>query len=227
MIKTETIPVYGMMCEHCVKAVTLALTGLEGVQKVEVALAENSATVTFDDALTGPDRFRDAVIEEGYSPVPVEPSEPPLAEPVEAAPALPDTITSTFTVQGMHCVNCAAAIEKGFRNFAGVGRAVVNFPLERLTIEHAPSVSEQDIIAKVRDLGYGASPGISFKEDASLAPKEKFRFLFALCCTVPLVAFMYFMPFGHLATQYVMFALASLVQAVSGRTFYEGAWHSL
>ena len=45
--------------------------------------------------------------------------------------------------------------------------------------------------------------------------------------TAPLVVFMYTMPFGHLATNYVMFALATLVQFVSGRSFYEGAYHSL
>ncbi len=32
-MKTETIPVYGMMCEHCVKAVTMALDDIEGVSK--------------------------------------------------------------------------------------------------------------------------------------------------------------------------------------------------
>ena len=35
------------------------------------------------------------------------------------------------------------------------------------------------------------------------------------------------MPFGHVGTNYAMFALATLVQVVSGRTFYEGAYHSL
>ena len=36
MIKTETIPVYGMMCEHCVKAVKMALEGIDGVTGTEV-----------------------------------------------------------------------------------------------------------------------------------------------------------------------------------------------
>ena len=31
MIRTETIPVYGMMCEHCVKAVKMALEDVDGV----------------------------------------------------------------------------------------------------------------------------------------------------------------------------------------------------
>ena len=53
MIRTETIPVYGMMCEHCVKAVTMALQDIDGVQGVQVSLEASSAAVTFDDAATG------------------------------------------------------------------------------------------------------------------------------------------------------------------------------
>ena len=72
MIRTETIPVYGMMCEHCVKAVTMALQALDGVQGVQVSLEANSATVTFDDGTASLEKFREAIIEEGYSLEPVQ-----------------------------------------------------------------------------------------------------------------------------------------------------------
>ena len=232
MIRTETIPVYGMMCEHCVKAVTMALQALDGVQGVQVSLEANSATVTFDDGTASLEKFREAIIEEGYSLEPVQqdvssPEEPP--PPVEARASAPaaDTVISHFSIQGMSCVNCSAAIEKGFRNYPGVIRATVNFAIEKLTVEHAPSVSPQAIIAKVKDLGYTASTEVMAKDDTAVARKEKFRFLFAACLTAPLVVLMYTMPFGHVGTNYAMFALATLVQIVSGRTFYEGAYHSL
>ena len=87
MIRTESIPVYGMMCEHCVKAVTMALQALNGVRSVLVSLEASSAAVTFDDAATGLEQFREAIIEEGYSlePVQDEVSSPEApAPPVEA-----------------------------------------------------------------------------------------------------------------------------------------------
>ena len=232
MIQTETIPVYGMMCEHCVKAVTLALQDIDGVQGVQVLIEANSATVTFDDEAASLEKFQEAIIEEGYSLEPVQPEAlfPEAPVPfVKAGANTPaaDTVISHFAIQGMSCVNCSAAIEKSFRGFPGISRATVNFAIEKLTVEHVPSVTPQDIIARVRDAGYDASTDMLARSDATLARREKFRFLFALSLTVPLVVFMYTMPFGHVGTNYAMFALATLVQIVSGRTFYEGAYHSL
>jgi P-type Cu+ transporter len=232
MITTTTIPVYGMMCEHCVKAVTMALQSLDGVQGVQVSLEASSATVTFDDGSAGLEKFREVIIDEGYSLEPVQEKEPPLeapATPAETesnAPAA-DTVISHFAIRGMSCVNCSAAIEKAFRNYPGVIKATVNFAIEKLTVEHSPSVCPQDIIAKVQDIGYAASADAMTKDDTAIARKEKFRFLFAACLTVPLVILMYTMPFGHIGTNYAMFAIATMVQIVSGRTFYEGAFHSL
>ena len=39
---------------------------------------------------------------------------------------------ATFTVTGMSCVNCAARIEKGLAETAGISRASVNFAMEEL-----------------------------------------------------------------------------------------------
>ena len=231
MIRTENITVYGMMCEHCVKAVTRALDALDGVKSVQVSLSGSSAKVTFDDARCDLEKCRAAILEEGYSLEPVQKavaSAEAQAPPVQAeAPASVDTIVSRFAIAGMSCVNCAAAIEKGFRHFPGVSSAAVNFALEKLTVEHRPAVTDQNIIDKVADCGYVAVPESESTNTTPVARREKFRFFFALACTAPLVALMYTMPFGHVGTNYCMFALATLVQLVSGRTFYAGAYHSL
>jgi Cu+-exporting ATPase len=226
MIQTETIPVYGMTCQHCVQAVTLALQALDGVEGVRVSLESNSATVTFDDGTASLEKFRKAITEEGYSLEPVQEGATFPAE-AEASASAAHTVISHFAICGMSCVNCAAAIEKGLRDYPGITSATVSFAIEKLTVEHMPSVSRQDIIAKVQDIGYTASADVRAKDDTDLARKEKFRFLFALCCTVPLVVLMYTMPFGHAGTNYALFALATLVQIVSGRTFYQGAYQSL
>ncbi|MBW1858924.1 MAG: heavy-metal-associated domain-containing protein [Deltaproteobacteria bacterium] len=39
-----TIKIKGMTCSHCVMAVTKALNGIEGIQKVNVDLSEGEAT---------------------------------------------------------------------------------------------------------------------------------------------------------------------------------------
>ena len=63
----------------------------------------------------------------------------------------------TFNIRGMTCVNCANTIEKGIGKLEGVKLASVNFATEKLTAEFDQSVlSQDDIIAKVKDLGYSA-----------------------------------------------------------------------
>jgi Cu+-exporting ATPase len=302
MIRTETIPVYGMMCGHCVKAVTMALEEIDGVSATEVSLENSSATITFDDNTTGPDSFKAAILEEGYFLEPQNDDGQAAPSPDADTPEnTTETVTSQFSLGGMSCVNCAAGIEKGFAGAAGIDKASVNFAIERLTVEHDQNITADDIVTRVaslgftaeplsdssspqvsfqiegmscvncaaaiekafarmpgiknatvnfslekgfveydgeqlsedavlqvvRDSGYGATKGATQTAKKTLAKKEKFRFLFALICTVPLVVLMYTMPFGHVGTNYAMFTLATLVQVVSGRTFYEGAYHSL
>ncbi len=51
----KTLKVEGMMCQHCVKHVTEALSGVEGVQGVEVSLEAGTATVTCADSVADDD----------------------------------------------------------------------------------------------------------------------------------------------------------------------------
>lgn len=66
MEKTVTIPVYGMSCEHCVRAVTSALSAIKGVKDVKVSLEDKSTQVVYDDELTNIGELESAIIEEGY-----------------------------------------------------------------------------------------------------------------------------------------------------------------
>jgi copper ion binding protein len=69
MTKT-TLQIRGMSCGHCVKGVTKALAGLEGVQVEQVQIG--SATVQYDPAKVTPDAMREAVADEGYEVTAVE-----------------------------------------------------------------------------------------------------------------------------------------------------------
>jgi copper chaperone len=44
----KTIKIKGMSCEHCVMAVTKALSGIDGIKNVQVSLKKGEAT--FDEA---------------------------------------------------------------------------------------------------------------------------------------------------------------------------------
>ena len=65
-METVELKVEGMDCQGCVKSVTRMLTGVAGVQSVDVSLEEARARVTFDPAKTGLAEFKKAVERAGY-----------------------------------------------------------------------------------------------------------------------------------------------------------------
>ena len=65
MSVTSTYTVTGMTCSHCVQAVTSELSGLPGVDTVQVDLGTGAVTVTSEAPLSA-DAVRAAVDEAGY-----------------------------------------------------------------------------------------------------------------------------------------------------------------
>ena len=61
----KTFNVKGMMCQNCVKHVTKALQGVEGVSEVSVSLENNQATVTCTDTVLD-QTLIDAIVDAGY-----------------------------------------------------------------------------------------------------------------------------------------------------------------
>jgi copper chaperone len=65
-MKQTILNVEGMSCNHCIKAVTDALTALEGVSGVDVDLAGKKVTVDYEEDKVSLESMRDAIEEEGY-----------------------------------------------------------------------------------------------------------------------------------------------------------------
>jgi copper chaperone len=65
-METVDLKVEGMDCQGCVKSVTRMLTGVSGVEKVDVSLEEGRARVTYDPAKAGVPEFKRAVERAGF-----------------------------------------------------------------------------------------------------------------------------------------------------------------
>lgn len=65
MVQT-TIRIEGMACEHCVKAVTRAVSALPGIMRVTVSLESKTAEVEYDAEQVTLDAIKAAIAEEGY-----------------------------------------------------------------------------------------------------------------------------------------------------------------
>ena len=70
--------------------------------------------------------------------------------------------TTTLDLTGMYCAACAGRIEKVLGATPGVESAYVNFATERATVAHDETATPvEQLIERVRDAGYGASPRAS------------------------------------------------------------------
>jgi copper chaperone len=65
-METVELKIEGLHCEGCVKSVTRMLTGIAGVDKVDVSLAEGKADVRYDPARAGVADFKRAVERAGF-----------------------------------------------------------------------------------------------------------------------------------------------------------------
>jgi len=59
--------VEGMSCEHCVKAVTKAVSDLAGTGNVKVDLKAGTASLEFDSSKTGLNEIKAAIEEAGFN----------------------------------------------------------------------------------------------------------------------------------------------------------------
>ncbi len=71
-------------------------------------------------------------------------------------------------ISGMHCAGCAAGIEGTLRGVDGVVSASVNFATSKGVFEYIPEkISKDEIINKIKELGYDASIDIEETEKKS------------------------------------------------------------
>jgi len=65
-MQTVELKVEGMDCQGCVKSVTRMLSGVAGVENVDVSLEQGRARIRYDPAKAGPGEFKRAIERAGY-----------------------------------------------------------------------------------------------------------------------------------------------------------------
>jgi len=66
-MEKKTVKINGMSCNHCVAAVTEALSGISGLEKIKVDLKSGNASFNYDPDKAGMDRIKAAIEEAGFS----------------------------------------------------------------------------------------------------------------------------------------------------------------
>ncbi len=167
-MKKAVLKIEDMTCEHCKNAVTKAISGVEGVSKVNVDLKKNQAEFEYDPETLDFDSIREAVEEAGYSVMGMGRSHSgDKAAPVKVhvSGEASDSKKCTIRVGGMTCASCATNIEKALRRVEGVTSANVNFAAESATVEYDPNaVDKKTLENTIADVGYKVlTDSITFK----------------------------------------------------------------
>ncbi|WP_458127137.1 heavy metal translocating P-type ATPase [Paenibacillus sp. Z3-2] len=214
-----TLHITGMTCAACSTRVEKGLSRMEGVQQANVNLAIEQATVSYDPKITNVSALRDKVEALGYGTV---------------------TESVDLNITGMTCAACSARIEKGLSRLPGVSQANVNLALETGHVEYAAgALKPSDIIAKIKQMGYGAEPQLTQEETTSVRERElqrkKWKWMISALLSIPLLWAMV----GHFSftsgiyvpelfmNPWFQLLLATPVQFVIGWQFYVGAYKAL
>ncbi|WP_457639774.1 cation transporter [Persephonella sp.] len=73
-----------------------------------------------------------------------------------------------LNISGMHCAGCVAGIEATLKNTEGIVSASVNLTTSKGIFEYDPSkITKEEIISKIKELGYDASEDLESFEKKS------------------------------------------------------------
>jgi len=200
----------GMSCASCVSHIEKALNAVEGVSKVSVNLATETAQITLAKAV---------------------PSEQ-LSAAVENAGYHVSTNTVRLKIGGMSCASCVGRIEKALQATPGVLAVSVNLATEIANIEVAKdAISNAELIAAISNAGYQATldteqARVKSDTKTSASSKEARAVIIGAILSAPLFLPMVFSVFGSqwMAPGWLQFLLATPVQFWLGARFYRAGW---
>jgi len=223
--RTVRLELTGLSCANCAGTVEDRVGSLDGVSSVDANYATEEGTVTYDPDTVSLRAVVDAVEDAGYGVV---------------------TETATVGITDMSCANCADSNETALLDTPGVVDADVNYATDEAQVTYLPSeTSMADLSGAIEDAGYtpvrGSGDDNEDDEARDVARNAEVRrqrnlTLFGAALSVPLLVFMldHLLDLGLIGESlagvpvgWVAFALATPVQAVLGRPFYENAYKAL
>jgi Cu+-exporting ATPase len=217
--RTASFGLTGMTCATCAQTITDSLSGLEGIEKADVNLATEKATVTYDPTKVNIEEMKKAVIDAGY-----------------------DVIINevALSIGGMSCASCASTVEEAVQELDGVLSASVNLATEKLTVRYDPQkVRVPQMKKAITDAGYEVLEAQDSDQEKDIRAKElhrqKILLYSALGLAIPIMALMLLMQFTSLGQDQflmdwgnlILFTVATPVQFVIGYQFYAGTYKAL
>ncbi|WP_284009593.1 heavy metal translocating P-type ATPase [Haloarcula pelagica] len=226
--RTARLELTGMSCANCSATIEERVGELEGVSHVDANYATDEGSVEYDPNRVTLAEIFAAVEDAGYGVV---------------------TETVTIGITDMSCANCAEINAEALESTPGVVSADVNYATDEAQVTYNPAdASLSDLYDAIQSAGYtpvreddDGEDGQSSSERRDAARDAETRrqlrlTLFGAVFSLPLLVMMadHLLGLGLLSGtvvgQYqgiVAFLLATPVQALLGRPFYENAYKAL
>ena len=233
--RTTRLELTGMSCANCAGTIEESVGELDGITSVDANYATDEGSVEYDPDVVSLADIVTAVQDAGYGVA---------------------TETVTIGITDMSCANCAEANEEALEETAGVIEASVNYATDEGQVTYNPAdVSRSDLYDAIESAGY--TPVRESNESANAddsdggeqsgadrraaARNEETRrqlrlTLFGAVLSAPLLLFMadHLFSLGLVRETvlgvpqgWVAFALATPVQILLGRPFYENSYKAL
>ncbi|MFT7403824.1 MAG: Cu+-exporting ATPase [Zhongshania sp.] len=214
------LPIEGMTCASCAGRIEKLLSGLSGVNSVQVNLATDSVHIELSDDVAI-NTVCAAINNSGYAVAEEE---------------------FQLNISGMSCASCVGRIEKALNKLSGVRAVSVNLAAEAARISAIKNhLNISQLIAAIKDAGYTASSvdeteaGVdgslqsSQGEAKTKTSKESRHLMIAVALSAPMLLGMIFSVFGLdlMPPPWLQFMLATPIQFWLGARFYRAAWFAL
>ncbi|WP_089789774.1 heavy metal translocating P-type ATPase [Natronobacterium haloterrestre] len=225
--RTSRLEIQGMSCANCSQSITESLEALDGVSEADVNFATDEGTVEYDPGAVSLAEIYDAIDEAGYHA---------------------ETATASIGIADMTCANCADTNEEALELVPGVITAEANYATDEAQVEFNPAdVSRAELYDTVEEAGYtpirdddDAAESDQERRDAARQEEITKQLRLTLFGAVLSAPFLFFLGdrfllggtvfpdtvFG-LEFEWVGFLLATPVQVVLGKPFYENSYKAI
>ncbi|MFZ9970151.1 MAG: heavy metal translocating P-type ATPase [Bacteroidia bacterium] len=135
-----------------------------------------------------------------------------------------------FEVGGMTCASCASSLETYLGHQNGVQNVRVNYPNKRLYLDRQESVSDEQLNAWAKEIGYSlfteqsAEEGAQRRADDLQKLRKKLGVSFAFSAPVFAISMLFMEHMHQLWMQLLLAAMSAPVLVYSGASFYRIAW---
>ena len=149
----------GLDCPDCTAKLEQRISKMPGVTWVSLNFATSQIWFEYEPDVTAADVILSAIEKAGYQ-----------YRELEISRVAQELSTSSFTLAGLDCPDCAAKLQSKLSKIEGVAEVLVNFQASTLSVKHDQSlVHRRDIIQAVEEAGYKAA--ISTSDAQKGAPK--------------------------------------------------------